>query len=264
MYDLIADGLLDVKRFIEIERVGRDPLSGIIDGSNTLFFTTYNPILSSGSLVLYEGATVVPATDFTIDYDSGEIIAASAPSQQFRATYYVTQYTNTRLTRFLMNSFQFMEAAFRRNWRLSSSASTYAAVDETSGSMYIVDATTMIDPVTGSKTFSTSHVQVGFFLSCLELTMAMWKLDQAADGFMWREDRGITVDKSRVAQNRAQYVEFVKKRHAVYLQAAQEEYYASTHYGGFVGNPITEDYLYNFEWQEGSKTYDYRSLRGHV
>ena len=44
MYDIAVDGLRDIKRFITLRRVARDPLSCTVDGSNVYFRTSYFPL----------------------------------------------------------------------------------------------------------------------------------------------------------------------------------------------------------------------------
>lgn len=262
MYDLNTEGFQDIKRFVDIERVSREPLSGVLDKSNLVFRTAYSPILTSGSITIYQGSYEVPSASYSVDYDSGTIVLDEPPNEQLRATYDVCEYTNMRLRRILMNGFYDMEALLTRNYRLSSGSTTYAAATESSDHLYIVDASAVQDPVTGSYTFSTASIQRGFYVACVEAALWFYRLDIAAKGFMWREDRGITVDKSRMAAGRATAMEFVLERRKRYCDAASLQQYGTAVYGGWIGNPVTYEYVYDHEWQQQSIDLDYRSLRG--
>jgi hypothetical protein len=261
MYNLTVDGLRDIRRFIEVDKVGRDPLSGILDGSNTLFFTTYSPILSGSTFTLYEGTSEVSSGSYNIDYDTGEVLLDDVPDEQVRATYWLSEFSNAQLTRFLMQAFDDMEARLSRGWRLSSGSVTYAAATEDSSNIYIVAGGSVVDPPCGSTTFNTSWIQRGFYLANIEYTIAMRKLNIAADGFRWREDRGITVDKSRMAAGRALSLEFIEERLRRYrISAADEHYSAAEHYGGYQPSLITKAYAYDYEWQTDSRDEDYRGV----
>ena len=256
----MVDGYRDIKRFVETKKIGRDPLSGILDNANKLFFTTYSPVLHDSSVTLYEGDTEVSSGSYTLDSETGEVYMGYAPGTQLRATYFLCDYPKSMLTRFLMQAFHDMEARLYRGWRLSSGSLAYVAATEDSDNIYIVGSSSVSDPATGSTTFTTSWVQHGFYLANLEYAIAMSKMSQAADGFMWREDRGITVDKSRMASGRALSLQFIGERINRYQTAAADECYSGTQYGGYQSSPITREYAYDYEWQTGSKDEGYRDI----
>jgi hypothetical protein len=260
VYDLAVDGMRDIKRFVTIRRVARDPLSGIVDGSNRHFFSTYSPIYQSvSSISLFEGTTPVSSGSYQTDYDGGLVAVDIAPSQQLYATYDLCQHTNTELKRILMSAFDHMEAELARGFRLSSGSLAFVEATEDSTNIYVVGKSGVTDPVCGSLVFSTSRIQRGLLWACIEYTLSLRKLDAAADGFMWREDRGITVDKSRMTQGRLSQLEFINKRVKFYRMAAADEYYTGAdHLGRYVSSPATKEYLYDHEWQEQSKDEDWR------
>jgi len=266
MYDLAVDGLRDIKRFITLRRVARDPLSGTVDGSNVYFRTSYYPLFSSTTMTLWEGSTPISSGSFDVDYEAGMVTVDVAPSAQLHATYDLSTYSDTELKRILISAFDEMEMQLTRNYRLSSGSATYAEATEDSTNIYVIDGSTVTDPASGSRAFSTSRIQRGLFWACIEYVMSLRKADMAADGFMWREDRGITVDKSRTGPNRLAHLKFVEGRLNFYrLMAADEHYTQGEQYGEYQSSPATEDYLYNYEWQTGSKDEDYRgTLAGNV
>lgn len=261
MYDLVANGLVDIKRFLVLNRVARDPLSGVVDGSNVFFMTTYSPVFEGTTFSLYEGATPVSSGSYTVDYEAGMVEVDAAPSNQLYANYDLTPFTNTELKRIMIAAFDHMEAKLNRGFRLSSGSAAYTEATESSSAMYVLDKSTVSDPTTGSLVFSTSRIQRGFLLACAEYTMATRNLDREAGGFMWREDRGITVDKSRVPANRLQHIMFLEKRVDAYRMAAADEHYSGgAHLGGYLSSPGTKDYFYDYEWQTDSKDEDWRGV----
>lgn len=260
MYDLVADGLVDIRRFVRPRKIARDPLSGVIDGVNTYFFSSYSPLFQSTTPSLYEGATAVSSGSYSVDYDAGLITVTEPPDSQLYLTYDLVAYTNTELKRILMEAFDEMESRYPRDWRLSSGSTAYAEATENSSAIYVLDGTTVSDPATGDKTFSTSRLQRGFFWACIEYILALRKLDEAADGFLWREDRGVTVDKSRVAQNRMAQLEFIQKRLEMYRTAAMDEHDSTGgHYGEYQASPGTKQYFYDYEWQTDSRDEGWRT-----
>ena len=97
-FELWTDGVRLVDRFIRLfdkRPVGRDPLSGIVDGSNTIFYSNYQPILSSGSVGLYTSGSLVfvQNTDYTLDYDAGMFNFTNAPSVQPTASYVTAKFS---------------------------------------------------------------------------------------------------------------------------------------------------------------------------
>lgn len=259
MYDLAVDGLRDIRRFVTIRKVARDPLSGIVDSSNTFFFSTYSPIYQGTTVTLFEGSTPVSSGSFSTDRDSGLVTVDAAPSQQLYATYDLCQHTNTELKRILMTAFDHMEAELARGFRLSSSLAAFLEATEDNDNLYIVTSDALTDPVCGGTTFSVSRIQRGLLWACAEYALSLRKMDDAAGGFMWREDRGITVDKSRMSQGRMAQLEFIEKRVRFYRGAAADENYTGAdHLGGYVASPATQEYLYDFEWQTQSKDEDWR------
>ncbi len=261
MYDLAVDGLRDIRRFVTIRKVARDPLSGIVDGSNTFFFSTYSPIYQGTTISLSEGATPISSGSFSTDRDGGLITVDVAPSAQLYATYDISKHTNTELKRILMTAFDHMEAELARGFRLSSSLATFLEATEDSDSLYIVAPGALTDPVCGGTTFSVSRIQRGLLWACTEYALSLRKMDDAAGGFMWREDRGITVDKSRMSQGRMAQLKFIERRVQFYRgRAADENYTGADHLGGYAASPATLEYLYDFEWQTQSKDEDWRGV----
>src|SRR5512143_2650505 len=102
MYDLAVDGVRDFSRYSNLlgqRKISRDPLSGLADGTNTAFHTQDAPILSSGSVSVYN-ASGVGVLVSSVDYDTGEIVMPSAVTYQPTATYTYTPYTTSQIKSF--------------------------------------------------------------------------------------------------------------------------------------------------------------------
>ena len=89
MYDLKAGGVADLSRSVlfRSRTIKRDGLSGLVDGSNKVFRTTYYPLLSSVDIIIYTSGSVVSADDYSVDYDTGAVIFDTAPAVQPEADY---------------------------------------------------------------------------------------------------------------------------------------------------------------------------------
>jgi hypothetical protein len=255
MYNLSVQGYVDMARMgvLDQRKISRDPLSGLVDKVNTVFQTTYYPLLTSGSLQVYTSGSLVSGT---ADYNTGEITFDSAPLVQPKATYTFTNYTTDQLLMFMLNGFDEMELRWEREWKLVDQNGNLA--DQTSGSLYVVDANGN-DPTCGVTSFSQSRVQVAFFLACVEYRMRLTQFGQAANtDYSYRSTGGITVDKSKRPSNFDLNVKALDGRLARALKMAQEQYYVNgENYGAWIGNPSTLDYLQNFEWQSESKDMGY-------
>lgn len=255
-YDLGIQGLKDFHRIdglLAQRKIPRDPLSGVVNGINKIFYTNYFPILSSGSLTVYDSAGSTYAG--TVDLDTGEVEVVAAPSNQLAATYAYTPYTVAVQLGFLISGFQVMESFWPRGFRLLDSGGNPA--DEDSDAL-IVDDGSGGDPFTGKAT------QLGLFVAACRYTYLLTLLTGAANtDYAWRETaRGMSVDKSRRPGNLAQAVETAKALLDQALGDAQIAWYNGDNLGAFVGNPVTEGYALGLEWQTASKNGMFRNLRG--
>lgn len=253
MYDLYVDGLREIQRsqlFRKIRRY-REGLSGLTDGSNCLFFTPYQPLLSEATTLIYLSGSLVSSGSYSLDLEAGAVLFGTAPSANIQpeATYYAVDLTTDQLKEVLFRGFQEMESRWQRGYRLSSDASTYAAATGDEDHAYVCAGSTLTDPVTGSKTFSTSLAQRTTYIACCDLALLyMQSQYQAPSAFSWREDRGIAVDKRGVPSNIAEAIELQEKRIARAIQGAQEETYGEGALGGYISNVNTEDYEESFDW----------------
>ncbi len=263
MFDLAVSGFTYFTRFGRVlsqRAVSRDPLSGVLDGVNKVFYTNYFPLLTLGSFTVYDGTSQVSGT---ANYDTGEVTLNLAPANQPVASYTFTPYTATQILNFLISGFDEMEMRWTRLWKLVNAAGV--AADETSANIYVADKNGA-DPVVGDLVFSTSRASIALLMACVELRYYLSQLGEAAIAdFMFRETlRGLTVDKSRVPQNLDLMVARAEKRVEMALQAAQNAAYpGGEQFGGYQPSPATVDYMQNFEWQTQAILYDNRTVYGY-
>jgi hypothetical protein len=199
---------------------------------------------------------------YTVDFDSGSVLYNIAPSTQPAISYTWANQTLRQFIQILMDGFTTMELLLHRGWRLSSSFATYSAADEDDTNIYVVGASDLSDPDTGDATFSTSKTQVGFFQCCCRLAYLNHRLLRAAeDDIDYREDRGISVTRTKRAPNLETAFQVEWQKMTKYLEAVWEEIYDDADvYGDYIEPPATEFYLSDYQWQEASKLLNLREL----
>ena len=258
MYDLSTNGARDFLRYTALlsqRKVPRDPLSGLVDGANTVFLTQYSPILSSGSLTAYDSSGSVVATS-SVDYDTGEVVFPSAPSYQPTATYTATPYTSWQLKSFLMAGFDEMSARWDRpNWYLSSGSSSYIAPTEDDEYIYVVlknpsDGTLSDPPCYGSVGFSLLRAQTRFYMACCEYAYITRQLMFTAENSInFREARGASIDREQIPKNIDLAMERLERKVVAAMKVAQDQYYAGgDHLGAQISPQHTLDFETNYEW----------------
>lgn len=266
IFDLAIQGFLAFTRVslsIAQRKIARDPLAGLVNGANKVFYTNFWPMLSSGSspIVLYDGAS--PAVGGgTADYDTGEVVLANVPTSQPLATYTFTPYTGTQVIRFLINGFVEMESRWGRGYKLVDGSG--AAADETSARILVADSNGLEPTITGNLTFSQSILQIGFLIACADYAYNVAVLGEAArTDHMVREGiRGMTVDKTKRPPNMEVALDRLDTKLSDTLYSAQLEQLGTAVYGAFIAGPLTLDYLYNQEWQTSSKLLGTRDQAG--
>ena len=251
-YDLTVRGYLDFQGRTAVHsqrRMARDPLSGVVDGVNTVFFTNYAPLVTSGSLIARVGNSLVGGS---ADFDTGEVILASPPTAQPTASYTFTPYTTTQVMQILIGGFREMELHWQRGWRLVDA--TGAVATETSANILIVD-TSGSSPTCGLLPFHQNQVQIGFYqLCCLLSLYDVEGVASAIGDFDMRESRGLSVDKSRRPSNIRRGGSDLDDRINRALVEAMDNYYLNgEQYGGAVHDPHTLVYNAELEWQTDAK-----------
>lgn len=260
MYDLLVQGLTDLTRATALlgqRKVSRDPLSGTADGLNCVFHTQYYPVLTSGSLAAFDSLGVSLSVS-SVDYDSGEVVLASAPTAQPSATYTMTPYTTGQLASFLIAGFDEMMARWpRENWFLSASDAAYVAGAEDAAHLYLcyIDSSTGVpaDPqCSGSTPFSKLRTQIAFFIACCQYAfVARQHVENSLSGIDFRESRGAAINRTAIPKNLAEALTRLNEEVIRAMKSAQDQYYSDgAHLGGNVAPYSTEDYEENFQWQD--------------
>jgi len=264
MYDLKVDGVADLSRsmLFRSRPIVRDALSGLVDGSNRVFRTTYYPLLTSGSIIVYEGGSEVLPSGYGVDYDTGAVIFDTAPDVQPEADYAYSELTQEQFIDILMAGFDQMEGRWNREFVLSSKSDTYAAADRNSEHIYIVlrgANSEVCDPPFRGNTFSASRTQIGFFIACCEYAMLEMRANDAAPSlYSFREGTGgLTVDKSRIPANLERALVRKEGQLAQVLDIAQGEYYrGSAPWGAYIPPVVTEEYKDVYDWQTEAREQD--------
>lgn len=252
-FDLAVSGIVGFTRTgtVFVRRpISRDPLGGIVDGANRVYHTNFYPVLTSGSLRVYDGNDLVAGS---ADYDTGEITLDHPPVNQPLASYTFSPFTALQTLQFVIAGFDEMELRWSRGYKLVDSGGNSA--DETSDAILVADSSGA-DPVCGTRVFSASRVQIAFLMLCTEYRYYLsGGGDAAFSDFAVRETlRGMMVDKSKRPGNLQAQIAILEKRLEAALFVAQEDFFPDGGgYGSAIYDPVTVDYARNFEWQENSK-----------
>jgi hypothetical protein len=269
-FELWTDGVRLVDRFIRLfdkRPVGRDPLSGIVDGSNTIFYSNYQPILSSGSVGLYTSGSLVfvQNTDYTLDYDAGMFNFTNAPSVQPTASYVTAKFSDYQIKSILVAGFDEMEGRWHRNYSLSLTTDAgVVPITEDSATAYITDSSGS-DPVIGSITFSQSRTQLNLYAKCVQYAyLTSLQTDSSLNGLIWREAQGLSVDKSKVPQNLELALKRLDADILKALNTAQLELHGTGVWGGTITPPHTRDFIAHRWWERASSDQDWNSNTTYV
>jgi hypothetical protein len=260
-YDLKTRGVQDFRRFGDrLQAAVRDPLEGAIGTSNTVFRARFYPISSDPTPIVYTSGSL-PATLYTLDRDSGVVIFDSPPTAQPTMTYKWSRLTDTEVVNILADAVDEMEGRWPRRWHLADSDGSTVIYPEDATEANIVNSDGN-DPTCGADTFSTSTAEHNFLMACARYRYLANRLEDAAGSdFMFREDRGITVDKRSVPQNLALALDQADNRATRAMRAAMAKYYTGgEHLGAAFRQPGTKDYFTDHEWQTDSRDEDYRTI----
>jgi len=262
-FELWTDGIRLVDRIARVfnkHDIARDPLSGVVDGINQVYYSNFNPILSSGSTLVYTtGSAPLASSDYTVAYDSGTFVFNSAPSVQPKATYSIASYPDSVIKSLLIAGFDEMEGRWYRGLYLTDTLNTVSLVTEDSLFAYIVNSSGS-DPVLASGvTFSQSRAQLNFYAKCVQLAFYLTLMgEHALTDFIWAEYQGLRVDKSKNVPNLNLAYNALLKQMTTYQNAAAAEYYGSAAWGGVILSPMTREFAAHRYWQKASLAEDWR------
>ena len=249
-------------RIFNLQYIARDALSGIVDGSNVVFSSTYRPILSSGSTGVYINNTLQSGSTYTLEDEQGVFIFNSAPASQPSASYTIAAYPDRVIRSVMVAGFDEMELTWFRGLALSETEGTGQIVlaSQDSANAYVVDSSGS-DPPIASRLFSTSWAQRAFMARCIQLAyIKLLTGEHAMSSFVWREAQGLTVDKSMVARNLNDFKKNLEAELAKALEQAQIEVHGvGDVYGGFISDPHTKEYLAHRFWERASADEGWRN-----
>lgn len=172
------------------QAVIRQPLNGLVDGVNTLFYLATPPMATS-SLTVYSSAGVSLAHT-VLSADAGSISMTVAPTAPCTASYTHVLLSDTAMATLCTDGFALMESLLPRSWYL---------YDDNGSTVVSSSNAAAVDPViTGTVTFSASVVQKRFFLDACQVVLYKYFLTDAANNAISvREERvgGLQIDRQR-------------------------------------------------------------------
>lgn len=254
-YDLATDG---VKAFYQrrpgAQRlVRREPLSGLVDGTNRDFVTPHHPFLYDTFRAYLYGVQLDPGAFAAIDADGGVVQFNTAPLVQPLADYTAVPLTRRQAIYLAWAGFDLMESLWARGFALSSSDTAYVAATPDDDHAYVVTSPSVFtDPPCGSLTFSTSRLQQALLARCIEAAYLDLLAYESAAGDLDIRERigGIAISSSQRPKNLLAMKEQVGKDLVRALYAAMEEYYPDgEQYADYVARVHTNEYRDIWQWQ---------------
>ena len=261
MYDLVANAAVDffmrvpgLTRFMR-----RQPLSGLIDGTNKIFMLPMYPVQSPISL--YLGTTLQTlTTHYTLDTTTGIVTFVTAPTVQPTADYTALQLTTQQTNYFAWAAFQLMESMTSRGYALSSSNSAYAMAVPTSTNIYlcqgpIATGAVPTDPIVGTVNFSTSILSRSWLAICMQACYleAMGVQASLSDINFTERVGGVRINTDHRARSIRDAREQMNNLLRDAMFAALDEMYSDgRHYGGHASFPHTQMYTDMFQWQQNA------------
>ena len=264
-FDLFsADGLRLADRYVRafnLQYIARDPLSGVVDSSNTVFNSTYRPILSSGSQGVRLGGVLQSGSSYTVEAEQGVFIFNTAPSVQPIADYTIAAYPDRLIRSVMVVGFDEMELLWFRGLALSETQGTGQIIlsSQDSNNAYVVNSSGS-DPPIGNIFFSTSWAQRALYGACVQLAFVKLQIGEyAPTHFIWQEAQGLRVDKSMTVRNLQAFKDNLEKSLAKKLEQAQVEVYGEgSVYGAFIADLHTKEFLAHRFWERASKDEGWR------
>jgi len=247
-------------RVFNLRYIARDPLSGVVDSSNTVFYSTYSPILTSGSTGVRISGTLQSGSAYTLEAEQGVFIFTSAPSAQPVADYTIAAYPDRVIRSILVAGFDEMELWWYRGLYLSEVQGTgqITLAHQDSSSAFIVNSSGS-DPPIGDRFFSNSQAQLALYGRFVQLVFYRTLMgEHALSDFIWQEAQGLRVDKSMTVRNLQIVKDEIEKLLEKALEQAQVEFVGTAIYGGFIAPPHTREYLAHRFWERASKDEDWK------
>jgi len=225
--------------------VVREPLEGLVDGSNAVFYTVQRPVSSTGITVYDNAGTEFSSGSYTIDsYEFGTVrFTSTAPTATYYISYTAQSLTDTQLTNIVKNGFDKMEQEYSRGWYITDSSIS-------SSSSSVIDPT-----IGGGLTFSVSRLHVSFYLLCCEWALAFaLRKYAAANYFRYRENRasGVQIDRSMNADQLKVIMDDLQEQITdVVVQVADQS--GDAPWGSFTPAGHSDQWSTGWDWWTDSK-----------
>lgn len=249
-FDLAIEGLARLRRTTPFgeQPISWEPLSGLVDGSNTRFRSRKSPI-KPNSLTAYVSGSVVVATLTSPDL----VTLASAPAAQPYASYVYQPLSDLRGKQLLMDGIYELERRWPRGWRLSSVTSSFTAATEADSHIYVLRSDALTDP-SDEVALSTSENQRALVLSCATYVYRMaqaWAASLAAVSIRGTGG-GMTLDRRAIPTAMMNMLAMYDKRLQSQLIQGMMEWTGGDSLGGGLSPIATRDYMEQWEWQTAS------------
>jgi len=256
-FDLAVEGIARLRRMTPFgeEPIAYEPLSGLVNGSNTRFRTRKGPV-KPNSLTAYISGGSVPVT-LT---DPDVVTFNTAPVAQPYASYVHQPLSDLRAKQLLMDGVTELEIRWPRGWRLSSSSVAYVAAAEADTNIFVLDDDTVADP-SNAVDLSTSENQKALVVSCALFVYRMaqgWRMAMAAVSLRGTAG-GITVDRRSIPQAMEKMLERSDARLKRQIVSAATEWTNGASLGGAIMPIHTRDYMQQYEWQSSSTLQGWRT-----
>ena len=224
----------------------REPLEGLVDTSNKVFYLAQFPVSSDVSIYDASG-TLISSGSYTVEsYETGVVSFDTAPSEGYTASYTAQSLTDTQLTDTVKDGFDKMEQEYNRNYSLVESG------DET----YISSSSdSVVDPVTGSYTFSTSRLQIRLYQLCCKYELVSALAEFAATYHMrYRESRtgGVQIDRTKSADQLEARLEGIQADIDKAVPACANQS-GDTPWGAYVPGAKSDTFLDQYDWVTNSR-----------
>lgn len=240
----LSTAITELKRgmFWNERALTREPLEGLVDNSNKVFYLAHFPVSSGDTLAIYNASGTAISAYTVESYETGAVSFTTAPSEQYTVSYTAQSLTDTELTNITKKAFYKMEAEYNRNW--------YLVSDQISSS-----SSSVVDPVTGSYTFSTSAVQIQLYQLCCEYELVKARARYAAAYHMkYRESRtgGVQIDRTQSANQLMALLDIIQRDidDAVTACASQSDDYP---WGVWIPGGRSDVFDSSFDWWTDSK-----------
>jgi hypothetical protein len=196
---------------------------------------------------------------YDLDAETGTVVFDTPPSSQPTATYSWSNLTDSDVAEVLFAAFHHMEGRWSRRFKLVDNGGSEVLYPADASVMNVVDQDG-VDPTCGSDTFSTSAAERNLLMACARYAYLSELLAaEVNEAMMFREDRGLTVDRRRVPENIDLALQRADNDVTRSMRMAQAKYYTGgDHLGTAILQPGTQEYFADLEWQTDSRDEDYR------